>query len=118
MTSIPKDHWDVHESHCCPKHGCKYGDEDCPVVLKLTKKHNENCESCEIEYNHPKPLYVLYAWLQNHEQVECNPARHLDSVAYYSGICCEASYAKEMIRRLQKEPGVVVAEGRKAGWLK
>lgn len=22
----------VHQAHCCKKHGCKYGDEDCPVV--------------------------------------------------------------------------------------
>jgi hypothetical protein len=21
----------VHQSHCCGKHGCKYGDRDCPV---------------------------------------------------------------------------------------
>lgn len=24
----------VHEIHCCMKHGCKYGDEDCPVANK------------------------------------------------------------------------------------
>jgi hypothetical protein len=22
----------VHAAHCCKWHGCKYGDEDCPVV--------------------------------------------------------------------------------------
>lgn len=22
----------VHASHCCKWHGCKYGDDDCPVV--------------------------------------------------------------------------------------
>lgn len=22
----------VHVSHCCKLHGCKYGDDDCPVV--------------------------------------------------------------------------------------
>lgn len=22
----------VHKTHCCRKHGCKYGDDDCPVV--------------------------------------------------------------------------------------
>lgn len=66
----------------------------------------------------PDPLYVLYAWLQNHEQFKCSPPNHLDSLAYYSGICCEATYTKNMIRRLQEDPHAVVAEGRKAGWLK
>lgn len=23
----------VHSAHCCVIHGCKYGDENCPVVL-------------------------------------------------------------------------------------
>lgn len=23
----------AHVTHCCKRHGCKYGDEDCPVVL-------------------------------------------------------------------------------------
>jgi hypothetical protein len=113
-----KEHWGVHESHCCPKHGCKYGDNDCPVVLGLTDKHSNHCETCEWEYEDPDPLYVLYAWLQNHEQVECNPAKHLDAVPYYSGICCEATYAKDMIRRLQTNPRSVIEEGRTKGWLK
>jgi hypothetical protein len=34
-TSIPIERWGVHETHCCKKHGCKYGNIDCPVVLKL-----------------------------------------------------------------------------------
>jgi len=34
-TSIPKEGWNVHGSHCSKKH-CKYGDKDCPVVLGLT----------------------------------------------------------------------------------
>jgi len=25
------DHIGVHTSHCCAKHGCKYGDKDCAV---------------------------------------------------------------------------------------
>jgi hypothetical protein len=38
-TNIPKDRWGVHETHCCKKHGCKYGDyEDCPVCLGLIKQ--------------------------------------------------------------------------------
>ena len=36
----------VHTEHCCSIHGCKYGDENCPVV---TKEQNQSylCEACE-----------------------------------------------------------------------
>ena len=45
QTTIPKDSWGVHEHHCCSKHGCKYGDEDCPVAIKLTEQKYP-CEFC------------------------------------------------------------------------
>ena len=35
----------VHISHCCKKHGCKYGDADCPVV-KGEAKQKYPCENC------------------------------------------------------------------------
>lgn len=35
----------VHTEHCCTKHGCKYGDDNCPVVLGL-KKQSYACEEC------------------------------------------------------------------------
>jgi len=34
-----------HERHCCSKHGCKYGHEDCPVVNRKRKQQHP-CESC------------------------------------------------------------------------
>lgn len=36
---------DVHTEHCCGEHGCKYGDEDCPVALKQ-KIQSYPCPSC------------------------------------------------------------------------
>lgn len=42
----------VHDAHCCPNHGCKYGDEDCPVVLG--KEMGIYCEVCE--YNERDPM--------------------------------------------------------------
>ena len=27
-----ENNYGVHASHCCKWHGCKYGDEDCPVT--------------------------------------------------------------------------------------
>lgn len=34
----------VHQTHCCKKHGCKYGDKDCPVVTGEVKQ-NFDCEN-------------------------------------------------------------------------
>lgn len=45
---VDKLKWGVHETHCCVLHGCKYGEEDCPVVLKQTKQRY-TCESCGYE---------------------------------------------------------------------
>ena len=35
----------VHTEHCCIIHGCKYGDESCPVTTK-SKKQSYPCEFC------------------------------------------------------------------------
>ena len=41
-TTIPEERWGVHQTHCCEKHGCKYGDDsNCPVVLGLIKQDYE-----------------------------------------------------------------------------
>ena len=37
---------DVHTEHCCMLHGCKYGNEDCPVALR-TKRQSYPCERCQ-----------------------------------------------------------------------
>lgn len=42
----------VHQTHCCPVHGCKYGDEDCPVDRQEVAPqypNNNGCESCEAD---------------------------------------------------------------------
>jgi len=43
---MDKSKWGAHEGHCCVLHGCKYGDEDCPVVTKETKQ-KYLCECCD-----------------------------------------------------------------------
>jgi hypothetical protein len=38
-TTIPNERWGTHATHCCKRHGCKYGDDrDCPVTLDLVKQ--------------------------------------------------------------------------------
>lgn len=49
------DHVGVHASHCCVDHGCKYGDDDCPVVLK-TVEQMYDCEDCVYEKERVQPI--------------------------------------------------------------
>lgn len=35
----------VHASHCCVVHGCKYGEDDCPVVNRSIEQEYL-CEGC------------------------------------------------------------------------
>jgi hypothetical protein len=35
----------VHTEHCCVIHGCKYGEEDCPVATGK-QKQSYLCENC------------------------------------------------------------------------
>jgi hypothetical protein len=37
----------VHETHCCARHGCKYGDSDCPVPGEVAQRYR--CEQCDNE---------------------------------------------------------------------
>jgi hypothetical protein len=45
---MDKIRYGVHRTHCCIVHGCKYGDEDCPVVNREIKQ-DYICESCSID---------------------------------------------------------------------
>jgi hypothetical protein len=45
-STIPRSRWGVHETHCCFEHGCKYGDQDCPVVVGLTEQVYA-CDDCD-----------------------------------------------------------------------
>lgn len=44
----PESDKDVHTEHCCLEHGCKYGDENCPVATQL-KFQSHACESCYMD---------------------------------------------------------------------
>ncbi len=43
---MDKSKYGVHQSHCCIKHGCKYGNDDCPVVNRKIKQ-KYTCEWCD-----------------------------------------------------------------------
>ena len=45
MKTETKENKCVHTEHCCILHGCKYGDEYCPVESG-NKRQSFLCESC------------------------------------------------------------------------
>lgn len=47
LKNMTRDFLSVHDAHCCPKHGCKYCDEDCPVALG--KEPGIRCEDCDYD---------------------------------------------------------------------
>jgi len=55
-STIPKDKWGVHTTHCCKFHGCKYGEQDCPVELELVDQVYP-CEWCEDGEEDPNKIF-------------------------------------------------------------
>lgn len=74
------DHIGVHATHCCFIHGCKYRDDDCPVVTgKVEQKYLcEDCVNIEttIKVNHIKPTHLTY----------CLGQFVVGSITYYENI--------------------------------
>jgi hypothetical protein len=71
------DDTEVHQTHCCSRHGCKYGDEECPVVLgTITQEYP--CEYCREEEEGNKEFKkLLTRWLEK--------ACHFESQLKYPG---------------------------------
>lgn len=62
----------VHQTHCCSIHGCKYGDDDCPVYLKEIKQAYP-CESCELD-----KIYVVTALFKDGGKAICGVFTNLE----------------------------------------
>lgn len=45
MTDVDSFEKDTHTEHCCSIHGCKYGRDDCTVVMGI-KEQSYPCEDC------------------------------------------------------------------------
>lgn len=64
---------DVHTEHCCLKHGCKYGDEDCTVTTGLAPQ-SYDCEQCDWEKEDPqyiriKELEEMLKWYIEEDEI-------------------------------------------------
>jgi hypothetical protein len=54
------DHTQVHIHHCCSR-GCKYGDDDCPVVLGKVEGLYQ-CDFCTCLKFNPNAVEAAEAW--------------------------------------------------------
>ena len=59
--------WGVHEGHCCALHGCKYGDEDCPVTNGQTKQKYV-CGHCT--YDGFEKVEHIDEYLRYHKEIK------------------------------------------------
>ncbi len=111
---MDKEKWPVHETHCCPKHGCKYGDPNCPVVLRETEKHNKHCELCEQEYEDPEPIDLLLAWANSHSDYsymgddEWGHSEHREVIS--------VSDLEIIVDKIKHDKNEIVNLGKKEGW--
>lgn len=65
----------VHTEHCCKKHGCKYGDDDCPVETGQ-KPQSYPCEVCDMDLEDPN--YVkLQKLVRMVQEMKCTCFRFL-----------------------------------------
>lgn len=104
----------VHTSHCCKDHGCKYGDDACPVVTGRLKQEYP-CEDCSTQPD-PKDARIAELetalaeaqkrdaqWVakyeQTHELWNADNCRNNDTIAEL-----EAQLATSPWRRMSEVP--------------
>lgn len=65
---MDKREYGVHASHCCVMHGCKYREDDCPVVNKVVEQEYV-CEVC-YDFEEIRSLKEFRERLQLYQEVE------------------------------------------------
>jgi hypothetical protein len=61
---------DVHKTHCCSIHGCKYGQDDiCPVVQGIVKQKYP-CEDCSFEGDQINEMTLKELMIEEQELVQ------------------------------------------------
>ena len=61
---IPVAEYGVHAAHCCKFHGCKYGDETCPVVNGIIEQLYP-CWSCNDLIHEEEYHRAALAWIEH-----------------------------------------------------
>jgi hypothetical protein len=72
----------AHDTHCCRRHGCKYGSGVCPVVLGEVIALSD-CEWCSYERNEEsKALDVFAEWFKD-QPIDLK-REHIDGTEFLS----------------------------------
>lgn len=99
-----KEDYGVHATHCCNIHGCKYDDQDCPVVAELI--NGIVCEECMGEAHNNvtdrSVALILYDVLSAVEWVEqagktvrfCPECKRYEAFGHYPGCKLDAALKK------------------------
>jgi hypothetical protein len=115
------DDWYLHESYCCPKHGCEYDEKWCPVVLGLTNEHNDYCEECERENErtteNPDKFALLAAYVSRtcHEEALMTSEYSYEHGMYDTDVI-RVSDLNDTIEEIKRSPTLFADRGRKEGW--
>lgn len=80
------DNVGVHAAHCCAKHGCKYGNDECPVQAGNVKQEHP-CEYCDMDDEAAAPVVdKIVKWLEGHitelENVDTRIAGYIRQAGY------------------------------------
>lgn len=117
----PADDWRVHAAHCCPVHGCKYGDDGCLIAnkdMKPTYGKNNGCELCDMDDAATfEDRITIRTVLEEHRDrlmraeirlMDLVHASHTDAEAARlkakrSGVALARSYVEEEIRMMGED---------------
>jgi hypothetical protein len=79
----------AHSTHCCPKHGCKYGDPGCPIYFGEELPYyfgNNGCEICEYTETKKEELETRLDALERRlEELERHSIPHMLEKAFERG---------------------------------
>lgn len=99
----------VHATHCCKEHGCKYGDEDCPVYLGIIKQEYP-CEYCE-DTNEGNEDNTVIGGIEAYRQLVYDIAQDIKEMyvgdVYYTGTYV---YNKVLNKQLNKPNSKIYLE--------
>lgn len=70
----------VHSRHCCVIHGCKYGDEHCPVVIgsEIQEYPCEMCDDVKDQYHRVMNNVAVFKWFDG--ELKCVVTENIKAV--------------------------------------
>lgn len=95
----------VHAAHCCAKHGCKYGNADCPVQAgNAVQEHS--CELCELKLDDEDAAPVIAqveSWLEKRiAELEARWSDRSEPFHIQHAAMQKAHYYRDVVRELRE----------------